>query len=298
LEHKQKERYVSEKEIKINPFMKWPGGKRRVLPEIRKYIPESYGTYYEGFLGGGAVLLDLLPEKAVVSDVNVELIEGYQTVRDEKDTLIALLEDHASKNSLDYFLEVRAWDRAEDWLTSSTQVKRTARMIYLNRTCFNGLYRVNSKNQFNAHFGHYKDPKVVDYENLEALSTWLKSADISFNHNGYKENISKAGAGDFAYLDPPYIPVTDTAYFVSYTKNGFDMDDQIELRDTAADIDARGGYVLLSNSDTPQIRELYKDFHIETIRVTRAIGAGAKSRVAVGEVLVLSKHLAEEKRLI
>lgn len=289
---------MSEKEVKINPFMKWPGGKRRVLPEIRKYIPENYDTYYEGFLGGGAVLLDLLPEKAVVSDVNVELIEGYQTIRDEKDKLITLLEDHASKNSLDYFLEVRAWDRAEDWLTSSTQVERTARMIYLNRTCFNGLYRVNSKNQFNAHFGHYKDPKVVDYENLDALSTWLKSADISFNHNGYKENISKAGAGDFVYLDPPYIPVTDTAYFVSYTKNGFDMDDQIELRDTAADIDARGGYVLLSNSDTPQIRELYKDFHIETIRVTRAIGAGAKSRVAVGEVLVLSKHLAEEKGLL
>lgn len=289
---------MSEKEVKINPFMKWPGGKRRVLPEIRKYIPENYSTYYEGFLGGGAVLLDLLPEKAVVSDVNVELIEGYQTVRDEKDKLIALLEDHASKNSLDYFLEVRAWDRASDWLTASSQVERTARMIYLNRTCFNGLYRVNSKNQFNAHFGHYKDPKVVDYENLEALSTWLKSADISFNHNGYKENISKAGAGDFVYLDPPYIPVTDTAYFVSYTKNGFDMDDQIELRDTAADIDARGGYVLLSNSDTPQIRELYRDFHIETIRVTRAIGAGAKSRVAVGEVLVLSKHLAEEKELL
>lgn len=289
---------MSEKEVKINPFMKWPGGKRRVLPEIRKYIPENYDTYYEGFLGGGAVLLDLLPEKAVVSDVNVELIEGYQTIRDEKGKLITLLEDHASKNSLDYFLEVRAWDRTEDWLTSSTQVERTARMIYLNRTCFNGLYRVNSKNQFNAHFGHYKDPKVVDYENLDALSTWLKSADISFNHYGYKENISKAGAGDFVYLDPPYIPVTDTAYFVSYTKNGFDMDDQIELRDTAADIDARGGYVLLSNSDTPQIRELYKDFHIETIRVTRAIGAGAKSRVAVGEVLVLSKHLAEEKGLL
>lgn len=288
---------MSEKDAKINPFMKWPGGKRRVLPEIRKYIPENYSTYYEGFLGGGAVLLDLLPQQAVVSDVNVELIEGYETVRDEKETLITLLEDHASKNSLDYFLEVRAWDRADDWLTKSTKVERTARMIYLNRTCFNGLYRVNSKNQFNAHFGHYKDPKVVDYDNLNALSTWLKDAEISFNHNGYKENISKAGAGDFVYLDPPYIPVTETAYFVSYTKNGFDMADQIELRDTAADIDARGGYVLLSNSDTPQIRELYKDFHIETIRVTRAIGAGAKSRVAVGEVLVLSKHLAQEKGL-
>lgn len=283
---------------KIKPFLKWPGGKRRVLPEIRKYVPDSYGTYYEGFLGGGAVLLDLLPEKAVVSDINVELIESYETIRDEKDALIYLLEDHAGKNSLEYFLEVRSWDRAEDWLTASSKVKRTARMIYLNRTCFNGLYRVNRKNQFNAHFGHYKDPKVVDYENLEALSTWLKQADISFNHNGYKENISKAGSGDFVYLDPPYIPVTDTAYFVSYTKTGFDMDDQIALRDTAVEIDDRGGYVLLSNSDTPQIRELYEDFHIETIRVTRAIGAGAKSRVAVGEVLVLSKHLAEEKALL
>lgn len=283
---------------KIKPFLKWPGGKRRVLPEIRKYVPESYNTYYEGFLGGGAVLLDLLPAKAVVSDVNVELIESYETIRDEKEALISLLEDHEQKNSLEYFLEVRAWDRAEDWLTASSKVKRTARMIYLNRTCFNGLYRVNRKNQFNAHFGHYKDPKVVDYENLDALSIWLKQADISFNHNGYKENISKAGAGDFVYLDPPYIPVTDTAYFVSYTKTGFDMDDQIALRDTAVEIDNRGGYVLLSNSDTPQIRELYKDFHIETIRVTRAIGAGAKSRVAVGEVLVLSKHLAEEKGLL
>lgn len=285
-------------ETKISPFLKWPGGKRRVLPEIRKYVPDSYNTYYEGFLGGGAVLLDLLPEKAVVSDVNVELIEAYETIRDEKDAMIAFLEEHAGKNSLDYFLEVRARDRAEDWLTRSTKAERAARMVYLNRTCFNGLYRVNSKNQFNAHFGHYKDPKIVDYDNFASLSAWLQKTDISFNHDGYANNISSAGAGDFVYLDPPYIPLTSTAYFVSYTKTGFDMDDQIALRDVAAGIDGRGGYVLLSNSDTPQIRELYKDFHIENIRVSRAIGAGAKSRVAVGEVLVLSKHLAEEKGLI
>lgn len=284
--------------VKVKPFLKWPGGKRRVLPEIKKYIPEQYGTYYEGFIGGGAVLLDLLPVNARVSDVNSELIQSYQTIRDNVTEIIEALEKHAANHSLEHFMAVRALDRDIEGFANIDAVTKTARMIYLNRTCFNGLYRVNSKNQFNSPFGKYENPKIVDRENLTALSAWLKSSNVEFSDQGYKNTISLAGNDDFVYLDPPYIPLTDTASFVSYTKDGFDIDDQIALRDMAVEIDDRGGYVLLSNSDTPQIRELYQDFHIEAINVKRSVGASSATRKAVGEVLVLGKKLASEKGLL
>lgn len=284
--------------VKVKPFLKWPGGKRRVLPEIKKYIPEQYGTYYEGFIGGGAVLLDLLPVNARVSDVNSELIQSYQTIRDNVTEIIEALEKHAANHSLEHFMAVRALDRNIEGFANIDAVTKTARMIYLNRTCFNGLYRVNSKNQFNSPFGKYENPKIVDRENLTALSAWLKSSNVEFSDQGYKNTISLAGNDDFVYLDPPYIPLTETASFVSYTKDGFDIDDQIALRDMAVEIDDRGGYVLLSNSDTPQIRELYKDFHIEAINVKRSVGASSATRKAVGEVLVLGKKLASEKGLL
>lgn len=284
--------------VKVKPFLKWPGGKRRVLPEIKKYIPEQYGTYYEGFIGGGAVLLDLLPVNARVSDVNSELIQSYQTIRDNVTEIIEALEKHAANHSLEHFMAVRALDRNIEGFANIDAVTKTARMIYLNRTCFNGLYRVNSKNQFNSPFGKYENPKIVDRENLTALSAWLKSSNVEFSDQGYKNTISLAGNDDFVYLDPPYIPLTETASFVSYTKDGFDIDDQIALRDMAVEIDDRGGYVLLSNSDTPQIRELYQDFHIEAINVKRSVGASSATRKAVGEVLVLGKKLASEKGLL
>lgn len=279
----------------VKPFLKWPGGKRRVLPEIKKYVPETYNSYFEGFLGGGAVLLDLLPQKAYASDVNIELIQSYETIRDSVTDLVEALEVHASHHSLEYFLAVRALDRDAEAFAKISAVEQTARMIYLNRTCFNGLYRVNSKNQFNVPFGKYENPKIVDRENLTALSSWLSTNEISFSDKGYKDTIALAGENDFVYLDPPYIPLTETASFVSYTKDGFDIDDQIELRDKALAVNERGGYVLLSNSDTPQIRELYQDFHIEAINVKRSVGASSTTRKAVGEVLILGKKLADEK---
>lgn len=280
---------------KVKPFLKWPGGKRRVLPEIKKYIPQSYERYYEGFLGGGAVLFDLQPNKASVSDINDELINTYQVIRDKYDALIDVLTVHSTNNSLEYFLDIRAKDRDLNAWGDVSDVEKAARMIYLNRTCFNGIYRVNSKNQFNVPFGKYENPKIVDEDNLKAISSWFKTIDISFSADGYQSTIIKAGMNDFVYLDPPYIPLTNTSSFVSYTKDGFDINDQIELRDLASDINQEGGYVLLSNSDTPQVRELYKDFHIEGISVHRSVGAAAGTRKTVGEVLILGEKLANEK---
>lgn len=277
----------------MQPFLKWPGGKRRVLPSLRPFFPSSYGTYREGFIGGGAVLLNLSPERASAYDVNVELIKTYQAVRDELDTVVDLLEGHKSQHSKEHFLEVRARDREDGYLDSASDAEVAARMIYLNRTCFNGLYRVNRKNQFNAPMGDYKNPRILDREGLEEVSAYLSENDVTFSDQGYLHCVAQTEPGDFVYLDPPYIPASATASFVSYAKTGFTMDDQIELAKRARDMDADGAYVLLSNSDTDLTRELYDGFILVPIDVTRSISAANASRVKAGELIIVGPRLAE-----
>lgn len=281
--------------INAQPIMKWPGGKRRVLPELRKYVPDNYTSYVEPFIGGGAFYFDLQPPQSFISDINAELINLYRVIRDDSDALIEELSNGKYLNELEVFLNIRSFDRDIEKYAALSDVEKAARTLYLNRTCFNGLYRVNLKNQFNAHFGHYENPRIVDKENIEAISELFTTHKTSIKHESYADALERVeGSGNFIYLDPPYIPLTETASFVSYAKDRFGLVQQEDVRDKALKLDKEGNYILISNSDTPLTRELYKDFVIVPINVKRSIGASSTTRIAVGEVLILGKSLAEE----
>lgn len=277
--------------MSLYPFLKWPGGKRRVLRHLRPYYPTEYGTYREGFVGGGAVLFDIAPQQGAIYDVNTELITTYRAIRDDLPRLMELLEEHRLAHTKDYYLEVRAWDRDEDFFANLSDVEVAGRMIYLNRTCFNGLYRVNQKNQFNAHIGDNPNPRVLDKEGLEAVSAYLSGANVAISDRGYEECVAETQPGDFVYLDPPYIPASPTASFVAYSKNRFGLKDQQELAEKARELDERGAYVLLSNSDTELTRELYQGFELVPISVTRSISAVNAGRTKAGELVMVGRTL-------
>lgn len=267
------------------PFLKWAGGKRQLLPEIRKYIPKKINTYYEPFLGAGAVLFDIQPKKAVINDINTELINTYIAIRDHVDELINDLKKH--KNEKEYFYAIRDLDRKEEFKKLSL-VERASRIIYLNKTCFNGLFRVNSQGHFNVPFGKYKNPQIVNEIVLRAVHNYLNSNDITILNVDFEKAVENAKKGDFIYFDPPYDPVSDTSSFTGYSLYGFDKDDQIRLRDLFVELDKRGCKVLLSNSATDFIKDLYKDFHIEVISANRNINANASRRGKIDEVLVMN----------
>lgn len=267
------------------PFLKWAGGKRQLLPEIRKYIPKKINTYYEPFLGAGAVLFDIQPKKAVINDINTELINTYIAIRDHVDELINDLKKH--KNEKEYFYAIRDLDRKEEFKELSL-VERASRIIYLNKTCFNGLFRVNSQGHFNVPFGKYKNPQIVNEIVLRAVHNYLNSNDITILNVDFEKAVENAKKGDFIYFDPPYDPVSDTSSFTGYSLYGFDKDDQIRLRDLFVELDKRGCKVLLSNSATDFIKNLYKDFHIEVVSANRNINANASRRGKIDEVLVMN----------
>lgn len=267
------------------PFLKWAGGKRQLLPEIRKYIPKKINTYYEPFLGAGAVLFDIQPKKAVINDVNTELINTYIAIRDHVDELINDLKKH--KNEKEYFYAIRDLDRKEEFKELSL-VEKASRIIYLNKTCFNGLFRVNSQGHFNVPFGKYKNPQIVNEIVLRVVHNYLNSNDITILNVDFEKAVENAKKGDFIYFDPPYDPVSDTSSFTGYSLYGFDKDDQIRLRDLFVELDKRGCKVLLSNSATDFIKDLYKDFHIEVVSANRNINANASRRGRIDEVLVMN----------
>jgi DNA adenine methylase len=277
----------------IRPFLKWAGGKRALLPEILPRVPRFNGNYIEPFLGAGAVLFAMPVEtKKVANDFNQDLIEVYETIRDFRDELLNELGRH--KNTKEYFLEVRAWDRKYDFIRR-TPVERAARFIFLNRTCFNGLYRVNSKGQFNVPFGNYNKPDWVLTKTISDASAFLNhkqksgSFTTTLRSGDYRDSTFMAKKGDFVYFDPPYDPVNATSSFVAYQSDGFGRDDQIALRDEVVRLTGLGIPVLLSNSDTTFIREIYGDeahFDIDFVKVSRAIGASANSRSKASEVLI------------
>lgn len=280
-------------EFAIRPFLKWAGGKRALLPEILPRIPEFAGRYFEPFLGAGAVMF-AMPAKTtkVVNDFNIDLVEVYETIRDFPEELIRHLKKH--HNTKEHFLRVRAWDRHEEFIRRDP-VERAARFIFLNRTCFNGLYRVNSKGQFNVPFGNYVKPDLVLTKTIQDASDFLNATDakgtqlVEITSGDYRGATQKAAKSDFVYLDPPYDPISATSSFVSYQQDGFGRTDQVDLRDEILRLTAIGVPVLLSNSDTPFIREIYGAadiFEIEGVSVSRNIGATASSRSKVGEVLV------------
>src|SRR3989339_359504 len=272
---------------KPKPFVKWVGGKRQLLAQFRRmnlYPPENFdpkkSRYFEPFVGGGAVFFDLLPEEGFLSDLNKELVTTYNVIKNDIEKLIVSLKKH--KTDKDYFLEVRAQDP-----NKLSDVAVASRFIFLNRTCFNGMYRVNSKGGFNVPFGKYTNPLICDEDNLRKVSKALQNIDIK--HQDYKEVLKKAKKGDFIYFDPPYYPVSKTASFTSYTAESFLEKEQTELRDTLVELNKRGCFVMLSNSDTPFINKIYsgiKGVHINKVQAGRAINSNGSGRGKITEVLI------------
>ena len=263
------------------PIVKWVGGKRQLMFELLKNLPKSYNIYFEPFIGGGALFFELQPDNAYISDMNEELINLYSVVRDSVDELIEDLSKH--EVSKEYFLEIRNIDRTEEY-SNLSNVERASRFIYLNRTCFNGMYRVNSKGEFNVPFGHYKNPRILDENNLINCSHLLQRTEIK--QADFSEILKKVKKGDFVYFDPPYVPLSETSSFTSYTKDGFDIDMQFKLRDVCDELDFMGVKFLLSNSDTKLVNELYENYNIKKVFASRQINANADGRGKITEVLV------------
>lgn len=274
----------------VQPFVKWVGGKRQLLTAIRPLLPSSIKRYYEPCLGGGAVFFDMQPPVAVVNDFNSELINCYLVVRDSPEELISACLAHP--NTSEHFYQVREMDRNPKFALLSP-VERAARLLYLNKTCFNGLFRVNSQGQFNVPFGSYKNPTIVEPAVIKSVSRYLNAADIDFRTGDFTKAVSDAEQDDFVYFDPPYDPVSDTSSFTGYNLDGFDRDEQTRLKEVCDNLTQRGVKVLLSNSDTPFIRELYsgKDYTIQTVQARRNVNSDPARRGKVDEVFVLNYTL-------
>lgn len=271
------------------PFLKWAGGKGQLLSTIGELIPVGIRTYFEPFLGGGAVFWMLGMkrdfEQAVLNDFNQELIDTYTAVRDSPDKLIAALNTHRSMawNTKEYFEGIRRQNPKDLAL-----VDRAARMIYLNKTCYNGLYRVNKKGEFNTPFGKYRNPGLFESGSLRACASVLNRS-VQLRQGDFTEAVATAGPGDLVYFDPPYVPVSDTANFLSYTSDGFSGADQHRLALTAQHLADRDVSVILSNSDTELVRKLYEGFEMINIRVKRNINSKASGRGHVGELLIVHR---------
>jgi DNA adenine methylase len=276
----------------VRPFLKWAGGKRQLLPEIVKYVPKltSKHTYYEPFIGGGALLFELQPPKAVINDSNKELINCYKVIKDSLDELMEELSKDKYSNSETSYYEMRDLDRSPKKYEILSEVEKAARIIYLNKTCYNGLFRVNSQGQFNVPFGRYKNPNFLDDAVLRAVNKYLNSNNITLLNQDFAEAVKDAKRGDFVYFDPPYDPVSETASFTGYDVNGFNRDEQKRLKKVFDDLHERGCKVMLSNSCTDFILDLYKDYQdtIIKVRATRSINSNALKRGMVDEVLVLN----------
>lgn len=268
----------------VAPVVKWVGGKRQLMNEITPLLPKRITSYCEPFLGGGAVLFSIQPSKAIVNDLNGDLITVYETIRDDVESLIDDLKKH--ENTSEYFYAIRDMDRDKNTYQSMTKVERASRLIYLNKTCFNGLFRVNSSGEFNSPFGHYKNPNIVNEPVLRAVNKYLTANDVKFYNEDFSVTLKRVNKGGFVYLDPPYDPVSDTASFTGYNKGGFDRTEQIRLKQCCDELTQRGIKFMLSNSSTDFIKELYRDYDISVVQAKRAINSNANKRGVVEEVLI------------
>ncbi|MDC9725058.1 MAG: DNA adenine methylase [Gammaproteobacteria bacterium] len=268
----------------VTPFVKWVGGKRQLMKEIEKYIPSHFSRYYEPFVGGGAVLFHLQPKNAVINDRNAELINLYRVIKSHPDELIEDLKGH--KNDEEYFYDTRLLDREKNTYSELTDIQRASRIIYLNKTCYNGLFRVNNAGEFNAPFGRYKNPAIVNANTIKAVSHYLSKNNVQILNTDYKKSLANIRKDAFVYFDPPYDPVSDSANFTGYTKNGFSKRDQVKLKELCDKLHAKGVKFLLSNSSTEFILDLYKDYNIIPVNAKRAINSKASGRGEVTEVLV------------
>ncbi|MBA3825115.1 MAG: DNA adenine methylase [Ktedonobacterales bacterium] len=266
---------------KVKPFLKWAGGKGRLLAQYAPYLPRTFGTYHEPFCGGGAVFFHLVPAQAVLSDINPELVNVYACVRDEVAAVCARLSEHAALHSQMHYYATRALKPLD-----LTAVERAARFIYLNRTCYNGLYRENAGGGFNVPMGRYVRPTICDTPTLLVASAALAGSTIT--QAPFEAVLARAVAGDLVYFDPPYQPLSATSNFTSYSRHGFGEDAQVRLRDLFVELTRRGVRALLSNSDCAFTRDLYRDFRCVTITAGRAINTRAERRGKITELLVLN----------
>ena len=272
--------------IKPEPFLKWAGGKGQLLRQYEIFFPDKFNNYLEPFVGGGAVFFHLyntgripLDKKIILIDSNEELINCYKVIKTDVERLIKILGSGKYKNEKDTFYKIRQ-DVPKD------PFEKAARTIYLNRTCFNGLYRVNSKGKFNVPFGRYKNPLICNTVNLKAVSFALRSVEILCADFAICLELAKKG--DFVYLDPPYQPLNKTSNFTSYTKDSFDEDEQCRLYDVFRKLDRKGCKVMLSNSDTAFIKKLYKNYRLEHVLAKRAINCKPSGRGAIDELVILN----------
>lgn len=242
-------------------------------------------TYVEPFVGGGAVFFDLQPKKALINDLNEELINIYKVVKSNPRELLALLEKHDALNDENYYYKVRGLDRSENYENMS-EVEKAARILYLNKTCYNGLFRVNRSGQFNSPYGRYKNPNIVNKPAILAMSNYFNENNIRILEGDYKNVLKRLRKGTFVYFDPPYMPISTSSSFTGYTENGFSEKDQIELKNECDKLNDSDIKFLLSNSDHPLVRELYKDYEIIFVKARRSINSNGNKRAGINEVLV------------
>lgn len=278
---------MAKKNTKMKPYLKWAGGKRQLLSVLSAYMPDpsEINTYYEPFVGAGAVLFSRQPEKAVINDHNSQLITTYNVIKNEVDDLIILLNKHKENNSREYFYDIREQERQMDDFNNLSDVEKAARFIYLNKTCYNGLYRVNAQGLFNVPFGKYKKPTIFDEQNLRLISAYFNKKKIKIYNSDYSDIVKKAKKGDFIYLDPPYHS-PNNSNFTGYQAGGFNEAEQIRLHGVVKSLTKRNIKCLVSNSDTEFIRDLYKDFTIHTVSASRNINSVSSKRGKVNEVLI------------
>ena len=269
------------------PFVKWAGGKRQLITSLEGHLPKKFGTYFEPFLGGGALLFYLLNQspnlKCSISDLNSDLILAYITIRDKVEHLVESLERHSGKYSADqreYYYSVRE-------SAPKNQIEKVSRLLFLNKTCFNGLYRVNSKGQFNVPLGRYTNPSIVNKENLISVSKILQSKNIAIRCQDFEAILDEAKKDDFVYFDPPYQPVSKTANFTSYTKCEFTYDDLKRLANVCQKLDKKDCNVLLSNSNTKEVKKLFSSkWKVVEVSANRAINSNSKKRTGHTELLI------------
>jgi len=269
----------------VVPFLKWVGGKRQLMPEIRKMLPNGVTNhpYYEPFIGGGALFFELLPKRAVINDYNEELINVYTVIRDNPSELIEDLKRH--KNTAEYFYKIRAIDR-QPLFSNLTRIERASRIIYLNKTCYNGSYRVNNAGEFNSPFGRYKNPNIVNEPVIKAVSKYLNSSQIQISSCDYALILKDIPTDSFVYLDPPYHPISESSSFTGYVQGGWDEGDQLRLRDVCNRLRDNGIKFLLSNSASDFIREIYSDYNIHIVQAKRSVNSNSSRRGQVDEFLI------------
>jgi DNA adenine methylase len=270
------------------PFVKWAGGKRQLIPILNENLPENFGTYYEPFIGGGALLFHILTDrndqKCSISDLNSDLVLAYTTIRNRIDDLILSLKNHEKnyhKDSKSYYYSVRESN-------PRSEIEKTSRLLFLNRTCFNGLYRVNSKGKFNVPLGRYSNPNIVNEDNLRSVSNILQTTQVSIKCRDFEAVLRDVKKGDLVYFDPPYQPVSNTANCTSYTNKDFTDKDLERLADLCNRLDSKGCKVLLSNSDSKQVSDIFseKPWKVNRIQANRSINSNSKKRTGHFELLI------------